>query len=70
MPRRVCRALRLVDPNLGVGAQADSDFESDDPAPFDVPAEETNDGTWTLLLVTVVVRARRLSQILTVSLLV
>ena len=42
MPRRVCRALRLVDPNLGVGAQADSDFESDDPAPCDVPAEETN----------------------------
>uniref|UniRef100_A0A0D2ZR15 Uncharacterized protein n=1 Tax=Brassica oleracea var. oleracea TaxID=109376 RepID=A0A0D2ZR15_BRAOL len=36
------RALRLVHPDLGVGVEADNDSESDDPAPCDVPAEETN----------------------------
>ena len=41
-PRRVRRALRLVYPNLGVGVEAGSDSEPDDPAPCDVPAEETN----------------------------
>ncbi|KAF3603331.1 hypothetical protein F2Q69_00035036 [Brassica cretica] len=41
-PRRVCKALRLVHPDLGVGVEAGSDYESDDPAPCDVPAEETN----------------------------
>uniref|UniRef100_A0A0D3BGM0 Uncharacterized protein n=1 Tax=Brassica oleracea var. oleracea TaxID=109376 RepID=A0A0D3BGM0_BRAOL len=41
-PRRVRKALRLVHPDLGVGVEADSDSKSDDPAPCDVPAEETN----------------------------
>ncbi|KAF3589461.1 hypothetical protein F2Q69_00028969 [Brassica cretica] len=41
-PRRVCRALRLVHPNLGTVVQADSDSEPDDLAPRDVPAEEAN----------------------------
>ncbi|KAG2255589.1 hypothetical protein Bca52824_074883 [Brassica carinata] len=39
-PRRVRKALRLVHPDLGVGAEADSDSESDDRTPCDVPAEE------------------------------
>ncbi|KAF2587761.1 hypothetical protein F2Q70_00039316 [Brassica cretica] len=42
MPRRVRKALRLVHPVLGVGVEADNDSESDNPAPCDVPAEETN----------------------------
>ena len=29
-------------PDLGIGVEADSDSESDDPASRDVPAEETN----------------------------
>ncbi|KAF3532024.1 hypothetical protein DY000_02039597 [Brassica cretica] len=41
-PRRVRKALRLVHADLGVGVEAGSDYESDDPAPCDVPAEETN----------------------------
>ncbi|KAF3497044.1 hypothetical protein DY000_02054236 [Brassica cretica] len=41
-PRRVRKALRLVHPGLGVGVEADNDSESDDPAPCDVPVEETN----------------------------
>ncbi|KAF2619671.1 hypothetical protein F2Q68_00039902 [Brassica cretica] len=39
-PRRVRKAFRLVHPDLGVGAEADSDSESDDRTPCDVPAEE------------------------------
>uniref|UniRef100_A0A0D3BVV0 Uncharacterized protein n=1 Tax=Brassica oleracea var. oleracea TaxID=109376 RepID=A0A0D3BVV0_BRAOL len=39
-PRRVRKELRLVHPDLGVGAEADIDYESDDPTPCDVPAEE------------------------------
>ena len=39
-PRRVRKALRLVHPDLGVDAEADIDYESDDPTPCDVPAEE------------------------------
>nr|VDC97074.1 unnamed protein product [Brassica oleracea] len=42
MPRRVHKALRLVHPVLGVGVEADNGSESDDPAPCDVPAGETN----------------------------
>uniref|UniRef100_A0A0D3BVQ5 Uncharacterized protein n=1 Tax=Brassica oleracea var. oleracea TaxID=109376 RepID=A0A0D3BVQ5_BRAOL len=41
-PRRACKALRLMHPDLGVGIEADSDSESDDPTSCDVPAEETN----------------------------
>ncbi|KAF3578744.1 hypothetical protein DY000_02030686 [Brassica cretica] len=41
-PRRVRKALRFVHPDLGVGVEADTDYESDDPASCDVPAEETN----------------------------
>ncbi|KAL0689348.1 hypothetical protein Bca4012_089026 [Brassica carinata] len=41
-PRRVRKGLRFVHPDLGVGVEADSDSESNDPAPCDVPAEETN----------------------------
>ncbi|KAF3600074.1 hypothetical protein F2Q69_00035785 [Brassica cretica] len=41
-PRRFRKALRLVHPDLGVDVKADSDYESDDPAPCDVPAEEMN----------------------------
>ncbi|KAF2586170.1 hypothetical protein F2Q70_00035299 [Brassica cretica] len=41
-PRRVRKALRLAHPDLGIGVEADSDSESDDPASRDVPAEETN----------------------------
>ncbi|KAF2610448.1 hypothetical protein F2Q70_00012289 [Brassica cretica] len=41
-PRRVRKALRFVHPDLGVGVEADSDSESDDPASSHVPVEETN----------------------------
>ncbi|KAF3559356.1 hypothetical protein F2Q69_00012561 [Brassica cretica] len=41
-PRRVRKALRFVHPDLGVGVEADTDYESDDPASCDVPAGETN----------------------------
>ena len=41
-PRRVRKSLRFVHPDLGVGVEEDTDYESDDPASCDVPAEETN----------------------------
>uniref|UniRef100_A0A0D3DKU2 DUF1204 domain-containing protein n=1 Tax=Brassica oleracea var. oleracea TaxID=109376 RepID=A0A0D3DKU2_BRAOL len=41
-PRRVHKALRLVHPDLGMGVEADSDSESNDPASRDFPAGETN----------------------------
>ncbi|KAF2557882.1 hypothetical protein F2Q68_00015553 [Brassica cretica] len=41
-PRRVRKALRLVHPDLGVGAEADSDSEFDDLAPRNVPVEKAN----------------------------
>ncbi|KAF3589915.1 hypothetical protein F2Q69_00029362 [Brassica cretica] len=41
-PRRVRKALRLVHPDLGVGAEADSDSKFDDLAPRNVPAEKAN----------------------------
>ncbi|KAF3500272.1 hypothetical protein F2Q69_00042112 [Brassica cretica] len=40
-PRRVRKAWRLVHPIFGMGVEADSDYESDDNASCDVPAEET-----------------------------
>ncbi|KAF3555387.1 hypothetical protein F2Q69_00012978 [Brassica cretica] len=40
--RRVRKVLRFVHPDLGVGAEADSDSESDDHVSCDVPAEGTN----------------------------
>ncbi|KAF3561353.1 hypothetical protein DY000_02012703 [Brassica cretica] len=52
-PKTVRKALRLVHLDLGVAVEADNDSESDDPAPCD-------DGIWTFLMVTVVVRARYL----------
>ncbi|KAF2590719.1 hypothetical protein F2Q70_00039372 [Brassica cretica] len=41
-PRRVRKTLRLVHPDLGVGVEVDNISESDDPAPCDVSAEETD----------------------------
>ncbi|KAF2534273.1 hypothetical protein F2Q70_00029961 [Brassica cretica] len=41
-PKRVRKALKLMHPDVKVGAESDSDSESDGPAPCDVSAEETN----------------------------
>ncbi|KAF3603334.1 hypothetical protein F2Q69_00035035 [Brassica cretica] len=41
-PRRFRKTLRLVHPDLEVGEEADSDSESNGPAPCGVPAEEMN----------------------------
>ncbi|KAG2255470.1 hypothetical protein Bca52824_074764 [Brassica carinata] len=67
-PKRVRKALRLVCPDFEGGVGTDSDSGSDGPAPYDDPVEETNDKIQTLVTVTVAVQARRLSQILTISL--
>ncbi|KAF3581003.1 hypothetical protein DY000_02030751 [Brassica cretica] len=41
-PKRVCKVLRLVRPDFETGVETDSNFESDGPAPCNVPEEEAN----------------------------
>uniref|UniRef100_A0A0D3EBR3 Uncharacterized protein n=1 Tax=Brassica oleracea var. oleracea TaxID=109376 RepID=A0A0D3EBR3_BRAOL len=41
-PKRVRKAVRIARPDFEVGVETDSDYESDGPAPCDVPTEEAN----------------------------